>query len=121
MATARLPSIDTRWACVRLSLRPAIRCGMSRLRLAIQLGRGGLVQLGGGGQIRLVGPGAALGCDEAAERQALLHLVEALLAEVSHSQQLIVAECQQLPDLGDVVALQAVAGALREVALLDGR
>jgi PAS domain S-box-containing protein len=56
-----------------------------------------------------------------AQGEALLHLVEALLAEVAHAQQLVVVERHQLPDLGDVVALQAVVGAHREVEVLDGQ
>ena len=66
-------------------------------------------------------PRCAIRDDEAAEREALLHLVEALLAEVAHPQKLIVAERQELPDLGDVVPLQAVVGTHRQVELLDRR
>jgi len=41
----------------------------------------------------------ALGQDEAAHPQPLLHLVERLLAEVAHAQQVIVGELKQLPTL----------------------
>ncbi len=92
------------------------------LLLAVQLRGGGLVQLRGAGQIRLVARALdPVGGDEAAQRQPLLHLVEALLAEIAHPQQLVVAQGEELTDLRDVVALQAVVRAHREVELLDRR
>src|SRR3990170_1713092 len=92
MDTARLPSIDIRCACSRLSLRPATRCGIG-LGLPVQLGGGGLVELRGGREIRLVAAHRGrLGRDESAKRQALLELVEALLAEVAHAQELVVGQ-----------------------------
>src|SRR5688572_19997000 len=105
-ATARLPSIDIRCACVRLSLRPATRCGIG-LGLSVQLCRGSLVELGRGRKVRLVAAHRGrLGGDESAQREALLELVQALLPEVAHAQELVVAERQDLADLGDAVALQ---------------
>src|SRR4051794_3715844 len=44
--------------------------------------------------------------DEPAHAEALLHLVERLLAEVAHAEQVLVLELEELPDLDDVVALQ---------------
>src|SRR5207249_3421267 len=57
--------------------------------------------------------------DEAARREALLDLVERLLAEVAHAQELLVRRLQQLADLGDAVPLQRVERALRQVEVLD--
>src|ERR671921_565236 len=101
--TARFPSIDVRCAWVLLSLRPATRCGIG-LRLAVQLCGGRLVQLRRARKVRLVGAHRGrLGADEPAEREALLELVEALLAEVPHAQELVVAEREDLADLRDAV------------------
>src|SRR5205085_12089884 len=58
--------------------------------------------------------------DETARREPLLDLVERLLAEVAHPQQLVVRGLQELADLRDAVPLQRVEGALREVEVLDG-
>src|SRR3954462_6721664 len=60
----------------------------------------------------------------AAQRQAalvelLLDLVEALLAEVGDVQQIVLGLGQQFANRVDLGALQAVAGALREVQILD--
>src|SRR5918999_3869494 len=60
-----------------------------------------------------------LGDEEAAHAEALLHLVERLLAEVAHPQQVVVGQLQQLADLDDVVALQRVVGPHRQVQVLD--
>ena len=60
-----------------------------------------------------------LGQDEPAHPEALLHLVERLLAEVAHPEQVLVLELEELPDLDDVVALERVVGPHREVELLD--
>src|SRR3954454_11820105 len=57
--------------------------------------------------------------DEAAHAKPLLHLVERLLAEVAHPQEVVVLELEQLADLHDVVSLQRVVGAHREVELFD--
>ena len=50
--------------------------------------------------------GLGLRQDEAAHAEALLHLVQRLLAEVAHPEEIVVLELQQLADLDDVVALQ---------------
>src|SRR4051794_33913621 len=63
--------------------------------------------------------GLRLGDDEAAHAQSLLHLVERLLAEVTHPQQVVVLELEQLPHLDDVVALERVVGPHGQVELLD--
>ena len=63
--------------------------------------------------------GLGLGDDEAAHAEALLHLVERLLAEVAHPEQVVVLELEQLADLDDVVALERVVGPHRQVELLD--
>jgi hypothetical protein len=57
--------------------------------------------------------------DEAAHAEALLHLVERLLAEVAHPQEIVILELEQLADLDDVVALERVVGPHRQVQLLD--
>src|SRR5450759_5067794 len=51
-----------------------------------------------------------LGDEEAPHPESLLHLVERLLSEVAHPQQVVVGQLQELAHLDTVVALQRVVG-----------
>ena len=56
-----------------------------------------------------------LGGQKAPHPEAVLHLVERLLAEVAHPEQVVVLELEQLAHLDDVVPLQRVVRPHREV------
>src|SRR4029450_7278909 len=88
------------------------RSGGPRLFLALVL-----VGVAIAGLVEAVG--LRLRDDEAAHPEALLHLVERLLAEVAHPEKVVVLELQQLADLDDVVALERVVRPHREIELLD--
>src|SRR5215470_7622607 len=60
-----------------------------------------------------------IGLDEALFDELLLDLVQRLAAEIPQAEQLVLLLGQQLADRRDVVGLQAVEGADREVKLLD--
>src|SRR5690242_10376351 len=57
---------------------------------------------------------------EVALHQLLAQFLQALLSEVTHTQQIVFIHRKHLADLRDVAALETVIGAYRQVQLLDG-
>src|SRR5260370_38393913 len=56
---------------------------------------------------------------EVSRHKSLAQLLQALLAEVTDAQQVLLTHHEHLPDLGDAATLQAVIRADREIQLLD--
>src|SRR5687767_49569 len=91
----RLPNIAFWWAASPPKRRPFLGVAGIRLLLAAQ-GQAPLVQL-------------------------LQHLIERLLAEVGDSQQIVLGFEHELANRVDLGPLEAVAGPLGEVEVLDGQ
>src|SRR5438270_3800629 len=95
----RLRLIALRWAVLRANLRPAFWC---RIVSLLDQDLGQLVRR-----------------QEAALYQLFLDLVQRLATEVPKAEQVLFAQGDQLPDFRDLVRLEAVQRADREIQVFD--